>query len=108
MTHRLKGIIIIGAAAAALGAGAAVASGTSENEAPGRDDDTTERPITGAALDRASDAAIARAGGGKVTGSEAGDEDGYYEIEITGPDGTQVDVHLDRAFNVLSVERDGS
>ena len=43
-------------------------------------------------------------GGGKVTGTEAGDEEGAYEVEVTRADGSQVDVHLDKAFNVISSE----
>jgi hypothetical protein len=85
------------AAAAAVGAGIAVALG--------RDDH--DQPITGAALERASAAALAHTGGGTVTDSEAGDEEGAYEIEVTLADGTQVDVHLDDAFNVIGEEREG-
>jgi hypothetical protein len=32
---------------------------------------------------------------------------GYYEVELTKPDGTQVDVHLDKNFNVLDAQSDG-
>ena len=35
-----------------------------------------------------------------------GDEEGYYEVEVIRPDGSQVDVHLDRDFNVLSTPAD--
>jgi uncharacterized membrane protein YkoI len=63
-------------------------------------------PITGTALERASAAALAYIGQGRVTDSEVGDEDGYYEIEITKNNGREVDVHLDRNFNILSVEED--
>ncbi|CAN5534922.1 hypothetical protein BH24ACT4_BH24ACT4_17360 [soil metagenome] len=41
-------------------------------------------------------------GGGRVTDTEVGDEDSYYEVEVTADDGTQVDVQLDRDFNVVS------
>ena len=60
------------------------------------------RPISGQALDRASAAALADTGGGKVTETEVGDEEGAYEVEVTRADGSQVDVHLDSDFNVLS------
>lgn len=60
--------------------------------------------ITGRALEQAGAAAIAHMGDGRVTDSEVGDEEGYYEIELTLDDGRQVDVHLDEAFNVLSTE----
>jgi uncharacterized membrane protein YkoI len=62
-------------------------------------------PITGTALEKASAAALRHIGGGKVTDTEIGDEEGYYEIEIT-IDGQEVDVHLDKDFNILSTEWD--
>ena len=68
------------------------------------EDEEVEMPITGNALERASAAALAYVGEGRVTDSEVGDEEGYYEIEITLDDGSEVDVHLDENFKVLSVE----
>lgn len=95
-----------------LGAGTAVIAQqgalTGEDEAPGRDDDATEQPITGSPLERASKAALAHIGGGEVTDTEVGDEEGYYEVEITRKDGSQVDVHLDRGFDVLGAEGEGA
>jgi hypothetical protein len=41
-----------------------------------------------------------------VTETEAGDEESYYEVEVTRPDGSQVDVELDRDFNVVSSSSD--
>ncbi|MEK6858529.1 MAG: hypothetical protein AABX53_01295 [Nanoarchaeota archaeon] len=72
------------------------------------DEDASEVdvPLTGSVLERASAAALAYIGEGRVTDSEIGDEEGYYEIEITLEDGTEVDVHLDENFNVLSIERE--
>jgi uncharacterized membrane protein YkoI len=70
--------------------------------AGGGDEDGKDVPITGTALDKASAAALAHTGGGRVTGTEVGDEEGYYEVEVTLADGRQVDVHLDQAFKVLS------
>ncbi len=51
---------------------------------------------------RAKAVALDHTGGGKVTDTEAGDEEGAYEVEVTLDDGSQVDVHLDKGFNVLS------
>ena len=62
--------------------------------------------ITGNALEQASAAALNYIGEGKVTDSEVGDEEGYYEIEITLGNGQEVDIHLDENFNVLSHESD--
>ena len=84
-------------AVAAIAAGIAIGAG-------GRDDET---PITGTALTRASEAALAHTGGGRVTDTEAGDEEGAYEVEVTLDDGSQVDVHLDASFSVLGDEVDG-
>ena len=86
------------ATAAVAGTGIAIASGS--------DDDGTDTPITGAALQQASAAALEHTGGGRVTETEVGDEDSYYEVEVTLEDGTQVDVQLDRGFNVVAAETD--
>jgi uncharacterized membrane protein YkoI len=97
------------AAVVVLGVGTAVAAQQGqEDEAPGRDDDATERPITGSPLEQASKAALAHVGGGEVSGTEVGDEEGYYEVEVTRADGSQVDVHLNRDFDVLGTEGDGA
>jgi len=61
-----------------------------------------ETPISGEALEKASAAALAYTGGGTVTDSEIGDEEGFYEVEVTLADGREVDVHLDENFKVLS------
>jgi uncharacterized membrane protein YkoI len=74
--------------------------------AAGGDDDATDKPITGSALDKAKAAALAHTGGGRVTGTEAGDEESYYEVEVTLGDDGQVDVQLDRAFDVVGSEGD--
>lgn len=86
---------------AAAGTGIAVASS-------GGDDDGTETPLTGATLERASDAALEEAGGGRVTETESGDEESAYEVEVTLDDGSQVDVQLDEDFSVVSSETDSS
>jgi hypothetical protein len=85
--------------AAALGGGAALASGS------GDDGDGT--PITGADLVKAKAAALAYTGEGEVTGTEAGDEESAYEVEVTRPDGSQVDVQLDESFHVVGSKADG-
>lgn len=102
MRTRTK-VLAAGAAAVVVlgGAGVAVAGGMN-------DDDATDTPITGSALERASQAALEHTGGGEVTETEVGDEEGYYEVEVTLDDGSQVDVHLDEEFNVLGTEDDGS
>jgi uncharacterized membrane protein YkoI len=87
-------------------AGGAVA-GTAGFAAAGcADDDATEAPITGTALEKATAAALEHTGGGTVTGTEVGDEESLYEVEVTSDNGGQVDVQLDEAFNVVSSEGD--
>jgi uncharacterized membrane protein YkoI len=98
MTKRNK-VLVTGASVAALAAGgAAVATAT------GGDD--SEQPISGGALDEASAAALDHTGGGTVTETETGDEESYYEVEVTLDDGSQVDVQLDRDYNVVGDEAD--
>ena len=99
MDRRTKLIAGAGAVAAlAVGTGAGIAA------AGGGDDD--EAPITGEALDKASAAALEETGEGRVTETEVGDEESYYEVEVTRPDGSQVDVQLDRDFRVVGSEGD--
>ena len=70
--------------------------------------DDSEGPITGDAFEKASAAALAHTGEGRVTETEAGDEESLYEVEVTLDDGTQVDVQLDENFRVVGSERDGA
>ena len=83
--------------------GALAAAGTAI--AAGGDDDATDTPISGGALERAKAAALADTPG-RVTETEVGDEESYYEVEITRPDGSQVDVQLDRDFKVVGSSAD--
>ena len=70
--------------------------------------DDAEASITGAALDRASTAALANTGEGTVTDTEVDDEESYYEVEVTLADGNQVDVQLDENFMVVGSAPDSS
>jgi hypothetical protein len=86
----------VGAAAVAIGTGIATA----------QPDDGEGTPITGEALTKASQAALAFTGGGTVTATEVGDEESLYEVEVTKADGSQVDVQLDENFVVVSSKTD--
>jgi hypothetical protein len=102
--HTRPKILIAGAAALALavgGAGVAIAGGGGEDAAEGPD-----VAISGSALDKASAAALDHTGQGSVSGTEVGDEESYYEVEVALDDGSQVDVQLDRDFNVVGDEAD--
>ncbi|HJR94220.1 MAG TPA: hypothetical protein VJ807_02215 [Gaiellaceae bacterium] len=96
MKKRIAFVAALVAVAAAVAAGFAVAGS--------RDDH--EQPITGTALTRASEAALAVTDEGRVTETEVGDEDAHYEVEVTLSDGREVDVHLDRSFAVVSSAAD--
>ena len=103
MKDKLKGALIATAVIAVLATGGVAIAGA----AGGGDDDAPDKAITGTALQQASQAALRETGGGRVTETEAGDEEGAYEVEVTKADGSQVDVHLDREFNVIGTESDG-
>jgi uncharacterized membrane protein YkoI len=81
-----------------VGAGVAYATGSGG--------DSGEQQATGPGIEKAKRVALEHTNGGRVTGTEVGDEEGYYEVEVTRDDGSQVDVHLDRDFNVLSTPAD--
>jgi hypothetical protein len=90
-------VTAVGAAAVAIGIGIAAA----------QPDDGEGTPITGDALAKASQAALAFTGGGTVTATEVGDEESLYEVEVTLGDGSQVDVQLNDAFAVVGSKTDG-
>jgi hypothetical protein len=93
MSIKTTGIVTaVGAAAVAIGSAIATA----------QPDDGEGSPITGDALAKASEVALAFTGGGTVTGSEVGDEESPYEVEVTLTDGSQVDVQLDQNFVVVA------
>ena len=75
-----------------------------QGEVIGVHDEEIDVPITGNALEIASKTALDYIGEGRVTDSEIGDEEGYYEVEITLDNGREVDIHLDENFNILSTE----
>jgi hypothetical protein len=105
MNRTMKLVLAAGAVAlAAGGLGTAAVGAASNPEQPEKD-----VSITGAALGQASTAALARTGGGRVTDTEISDEESYYEVEVTLADGRQVDVQLDRSFQVVgsSIDHEG-
>lgn len=99
MNRRTKIGIAGGAVVLALGAGSffGVAAAT------GGDDDN-DKPIEGPALVQARNAALAETGEGRVTDTEVGDEDSFYEVEVTLDNRQEVDVQLDEQFNVVGSE----
>jgi uncharacterized membrane protein YkoI len=100
LTPKRTAVVLAGTAVLTLGAvGGAFAIA-------GDDDDAGERPIPATQLDEAERAALEETGGGTVTGTEVGDEESKYEVEVTLDDGTQVDVQLDADFDVVGTEDD--
>ena len=118
MTEKIKGVAAAMAAVAALAVGgAAIAGATGASDKPsqqpaaesGENESGKEAPdvaINGSALDQASAAALDHTGGGTVSETEVGDEESYYEVEVTLDDGSQVDVQLDRGFSVVGQSAD--
>jgi len=106
MKDKLKGALIVTGVIAALAVGGAAVAGATGGGQDDHGDRGGDQAITGSALDRASAAALKATGSGKVTETEQGDEDSYYEVEVTKTDGSQVDVQLDKAFNVVGQETD--
>jgi hypothetical protein len=89
----------VAAVAVAVAAGAAVANASASDGEGG---------VTGPEADKAIEAALDETGGGTANSVELDNEDGAtWEVEVTRPDGTTVDVRLDDNFAVVVVEGDG-
>jgi uncharacterized membrane protein YkoI len=101
MNYRVK--IVLGIATAAAIAG--VAAGGGALAADSGDADGSDTTLSGTALDRAGEAALAETGGGVVVSGEAEGE-GTYEVDVELADGRQIEVQLDAAFAVVSSEAD--
>ena len=88
-------------AALAVGAGG-VAVATSGDDGPASHQYTPEQAET------AIRAALEATGGGTANSVETDSENGAtYEVEVTRPDGTTVDVRLDDDYRVVVIEGDG-
>jgi uncharacterized membrane protein YkoI len=72
--------------------------------------DGADTPATGASADRAKQAAEAAVSGAtaREVEREAGDDNprSAWEVELTRPDGSAVEVDLDAGFKVLATDRD--
>jgi hypothetical protein len=87
---------VIAAAVVGVGAFFGIAAATGDGE----------QALTGKTRERAVTAALAHVGGGTVTETETGDGGSAYEVEVRRPDGSQVEVHLDRDFRVAGSAAD--
>ena len=92
-----KKMVVAVAAALMLLVGAGVAYATGSDGHSGQN--------TGTNLDKAEAVALQQVDG-QVTGSEVGDEEGAYQVEVTKADGTHVDVNIDKNFNVINAQAD--
>lgn len=91
--------ISIAALAAIAGGGVAVAGNG--------DDGPASHRYTEQQADAATKAALEATGGGTVNSVESDSENGAtYEVEITRPDGSTVDVRLDDQYAVVVIEGD--
>ena len=99
MNPKTKGAIAGAALVVATGATAGIATASGGGDSEG--------PLTGDALQQASDAALEFTGGGEVTETEVGDEESYYEVEVTLDSGDQVDVQLDEDFQIVGSKTEG-
>ena len=100
MNHKTK--IAIGVAAGVL-----VLSGGAIGIASAVGNDSN--PISGATADQARTAAVQAVPGGKAGAVEAETDEGAvaYGVAVTKPDGSVVEVHLDRGFHVLGTQAPG-
>ena len=90
----------VGAALAVAAAGVAVAAG-------GGDDGPASHQYTQQQADEATKAALKATGGGTANSVETDNENGaIYEVEVSKPDGTTVDVRLDENYKVVVIEGD--
>ncbi|GAA4692070.1 PepSY domain-containing protein [Nocardioides conyzicola] len=98
-----KRVVIAAAGIAVVGAVSAggVAVATSGDDGPASHRYTQEQ------ADAATKAALAATGGGTANSVESDNENGAtYEVEVTKPDGSTVDVRLDDAYQVVVIEGD--
>jgi uncharacterized membrane protein YkoI len=114
MNKKLWTAVGIGAGVGALTLGA-VTFASAENTTPspsstsqsqqfdGKRGGMNETPLTGADAEKATAAALAAVPGGTVIRVET-DSDGTYEAHVSKTDGTEVEVKMDKDFNVTSVE----
>jgi hypothetical protein len=95
---RGRRLLITGAAVLALGVG-----GVGIAQAVGGDDERA----TGPEADRAKQAAVESAGGGRAVGVERESEGrSSWEVEVRRPDGSQVEVDLSRDLERVAAESD--
>lgn len=86
-------------------------SPSDDNESAAEQEGRDETPVTGTAAEQAKAAAQAAVPGATVRGveRETNDDDtpaSAYEVELTRPDGTPVEVELDADYQVVNTDRE--
>jgi hypothetical protein len=101
MSPRKRTVLVAGALlVAAVGAGGAAVATQLDDEAGSHD-------YTSQQAQDATSAALDATGGGTANSVERDSENGAtWEVEVTKPDGSTVDVRLDRHYDVVIIEGD--
>jgi hypothetical protein len=103
---RKRVAVSVGVGAVLLVIGGGVASGAFGSG--GGDDGPSSHQYTPAEAQAATKAALEATSGGHANSVETDHENGAtYEVEVTKPDGTTVDVRLDENYEVVDIEGDG-
>lgn len=96
---RIKKILLVGSAVAALGVGGAAVAGATGGTDHGEN-------ATGGGADKATAAALAITGGEANSVERDGENGATWEVEVTKPDGNTVDVRLDESYGLVVIEGD--
>ena len=100
----MKRKLVVGAVATGITVAVALAAAA----AAVASNDDGDHTVTGSQAARATAAARAATEGGTANAVERDSENGAtWEVEVTKPDGTTVDVRLDQTYQVVVIERDG-
>ena len=95
--------LVVGAVASGILVAAAIAGGATAVAS----NDDGDGSVTGSQAAHATAAALAATEGGTANSVERDSENGAtWEVEVTKPDGTTVDVRLDQSYQVVVIEGD--
>ena len=110
MFRRIKQTVAAIAALAALALGGSALAGAAGNSDSGDAGDRGSRPhetaLTGTTATKVKEAALAKLPGATILRVET-DDGGVYEAHVRKTDGTEVEVKVDKEFEVTAVEEHG-
>jgi hypothetical protein len=107
-TIKTRTAVVVSAVGLSL-SGGALATAATQSSTPSTTDPAgahakpNETPLTGDVAERVKAAALAKLPGATVVRVET-DAGGVYEAHVTKTDGTQAEVHVDKDYNVTSVD----